>query len=323
MRAIVVETHGGPEVLQLTERPDPAPDAGQVLVDVTAAGINYIDVYLRTGLYPSTPPYVPGVEGAGVVAAVGAGVDSIAVGDRVAWAAGPGSYAERVAINASVVVPVPDGVPDDVAGGALLQGMTAHYLTHDTYRVQPGDDVLIHAAAGGMGLLLTQIVTQLGARAIGTVSSAEKEKLAREAGAAEVIRYDETDFATEVRRLTGAAGVQVAYDGVGQATFDGSLASLRRRGLLALYGQASGPVPPFEVQRLQHSGSVFLTRPTLAHYIAEREELVRRAGDVFRWVADGSLTIRIGGRYPLADAAAAHTDLEARRTTGKLLLLPR
>lgn len=323
MRAIVVHAHGGPEVLRLADWDDPVAQAGHVVVDVAAAGVNYIDTYLRTGLYPSQPPYLPGVEGAGVVTAVGDGVDGIAVGDRVAWAAGPGSYAEQAAVPGAAVVPVPDGVADDVAAGALLQGMTAHYLTHDTYRVQSGDNVLVHAAAGGMGLLLTQLVTHLGGRVIGTVSSAEKAALARGAGAAEVIRYDETDFVAEVRRLTDGRGVDVVYDGVGKATFDGSLASLRARGLLALYGQASGPVPPFEIQRLQYAGSMFLTRPSLGHYIATREELLRRAADVFGWIADGSLDIRIGASYPLADAPAAHADLEGRRTTGKLLLLPR
>lgn len=323
MRAVVVHAHGGPEVLQVADREDPVAQPGHVVVDVSAVGVNYIDTYLRTGLYPSQPPYVPGLEGAGIVTAVGEGVEGIAVGDRVAWAAGPGSYAEQVAVAAAAVVPVPDGVADDVAAAALLQGMTAHYLTHDTYRVQPGDDVLVHAAAGGMGLLLTQLVTLLGGRAIGTVSSEEKAALAREAGAAEVIRYDETDFVAEVQRLTGGRGVDVVYDGVGQATFDGSLASLRPRGLLALYGQASGPVPPFEIQRLQYAGSLYLTRPTLGHYTATREDLLHRAADVFGWVADGAVDIRIGARYPLADAPAAHADLEGRRTTGKLLLLPR
>jgi len=317
-----VETVGAPDVLTVTEIAVPEPRPGQLLVDVRAAGVNYIDIYHRTGRYPMTTPFVPGLEGAGVVAAVGAGVDRFSVGDRVAWAQAPGSYAEQVIVPAHVAVPVPDGVDDETAAAALLQGLTAHYLVHSTYPVQPGDTILVHAAAGGVGLLLVQLATARGARVIGTVSTAGKEKLAREVGAAEVLRYTEIDFVEELRRLTSGEGVEAVYDGVGRTTFDGSLASLRRRGMLVLFGAASGPVPPVDPQRLSQAGSVFLTRPTLADHTATPDELGRRAGDLFQAITSGSLTIRVGGRYPLRDATRAHTDLEARRTTGKLLLLP-
>jgi NADPH2:quinone reductase len=269
-------------------------------------------------------PFIPGVEGAGTVTSVGADVEGLAVGDRVAWAMSIGSYAEQVLVDAAHAVPVPAGIDLETAAGSLLQGMTAHYLTVSTYPVQPGDAVLVHAAAGGMGLLLTQLVTARGARVIATVSTAEKERLAREFGAAEVIRYTEIDdVAAEVRRLTEGQGVAVVYDGVGAATFDASLASLRPRGMLALYGAASGPVPPVDPQRLNAAGSVFLTRPMLAHYTATRAELTWRAGEVLDAVRDGSLQIRIGNRYPLGAARQAHEDLQSRRSTGKLLLLPR
>ncbi|GLW65453.1 quinone oxidoreductase [Actinomadura rubrobrunea] len=320
MRAIVVNRNGGPEVLEFTEREDPAPGPGEVLIDLAASGVNYIDVYFRTGSYPQPTPYVPGVEGAGTVAAVGEGVTGVAPGDRVAWQGVQGSYAQRAAVPADKVVPVPDDVSLEDAAASLLQGMTAHYLTHSTYAVQPGDTVLVHAAAGGMGLLLTQIAKLRGARVIGTVSTPEKERLAREAGADEVVGYD--DFASEVRRLTGGEGVAVVYDGVGAATFDGSLDSLRPRGTLALYGAASGKVPPFDPQRLNAAGSVFLTRPNLAHHTLTRDELLERSSAVFTWVAKGEVRLHIGHRYDLADARRAHEDLEGRRTTGKLLLLP-
>ncbi|MBX6770046.1 MAG: quinone oxidoreductase [Actinomadura rubrobrunea] len=320
MRAIVVNRHGGPEVLEFTEREDPAPGPGEVLIDLAAGGVNYIDVYFRTGAYPQPTPYVPGVEGAGTVAAVGEGVTGVAPGDRVAWQGVQGSYAQRAVVPADKVVPVPDGVSLEDAAASLLQGMTAHYLTHSAYAVRPGDTVLVHAAAGGMGLLLTQIAKLRGARVIGTVSTPEKERLAREAGADEIVGYD--DFASEVRRLTGGEGVAVVYDGVGAATFDGSLDSLRPRGTLALYGAASGKVPPFDPQRLNAAGSVFLTRPNLAHYTLTRDELLERSSAVFAWVAKGEVRLHIGHRYDLADARRAHEDLEGRRTTGKLLLLP-
>lgn len=323
MRAIQITETGGPDVLHLTELPDPAPGPGGLLVEVAAAGVNYIDTYQRSGAYPMPLPLIPGSEGAGTVAAVGTGVGDVAIGDRVAWAMSPGSYAERAVVPADRAVPVPEGIDIQIAAGCLLQGMTAHYLTVSVHAVAPGETVLVHAAAGGMGLLLTQLATARGARVIGTVSTPEKQRLAREAGASEVIRYTEVDdLAGEVRRLTGGEGVAAIYDGVGASTFDASLASLRRRGMLALYGAASGPVPPVDPQRLNSAGSVFLTRPTLADYVATREELTWRAGEVFDAIAGGSLRITIGGRYPLAEAGRAHRDLQGRRTTGKLLLLP-
>ncbi|MER5421540.1 quinone oxidoreductase family protein [Streptosporangium roseum] len=319
MRAIVISATGGPEVLTYTDRPDPELNPGDVLVDVSAAGVNFIDVYQRMGRYPLSLPFVPGNEGAGTVAAVGEDVRDFSVGDTVAWANVMGSYAEKTVVPASRLLAVPDGVTADLAAAVMLQGMTAHYLTHSTYEVKPGDDVLVHAAAGGMGLLLTQIAKLRGARVIGTVSTEEKEKLARQAGADEVLRYG--GFSEAVRELTGS-GVHVVYDGVGAATFDGSIASLRPRGMMALYGQASGPVAPVDPQVLNQHGSLFLTRPTLVHYVATRDELTWRASDLFNWIASGQLKVHISHRYPLAEAARAHEDLEARRTTGKLLLIP-
>jgi len=324
MRAVQVAATGGPEVLDVVDLPDPDPGPGELLVDVAAAGVNFIDTYKRRGIYPVDPPFVPGEEGVGRVAAVGPGdAGEFAVGDRVVWANVPGGYAERVAVPAGVAVPVPDGIADDVAVGAYLQGMTAHFLVTDCAPVGPGDSVLVHAAAGGVGLLLTQLATARGARVLATVSTAEKEKLARGAGAAEVLRSDEVDdLAAAVHALTGGDGVPIAFDGVGCDTFDASLASLRRRGTLVLYGAASGPVPPVDPMRLNRAGSVYLTRPTLHHYVATRRELVDRAAAVFAAVADGSLHVRIGHRYPLDRAADAHADLEGRRTTGKVLLVP-
>jgi NADPH2:quinone reductase len=322
MRAVQVHTPGGPEALVAAEVADPAAGPGELVVRVAAAGVNYIDTYHRTGAYPMPTPFVPGLEGSGIVIEVGAGVTRFKTGDRVAWASAFGSYAELARVPENVAVSVPDGVDLEVAGGAMLQGMTAHYLTRSTYPVQEGDTVLVHAAAGGMGLLLTQQVKALGGRVIGTVSTEEKEKLAREAGADEVIRYTETEVPLEVRRLTDGQGVAVVYDGVGKDTFDASLDSLRIRGTLALYGAASGPVPPFDLQRLNSGGSLFVTRPTLAHHALDPEELAWRSGEVFAGIESGQLTINITGRYPLANAAAAHEDLQARRTTGKLLLIP-
>ena len=322
VRAVVVTRTGGPEVLELQELPDPDAGPGQVLVDVEAAGVNFIDVYQREGRYPLEVPFTAGSEGAGVVRAVGEGVTEVAVGDRVAWAMVNGSgYTSVAAVPADRVVPVPEGVTTEQAAAVMLQGMTAHYLCETTYAVQPGDDVLVHAAAGGTGLLLTQMVTGRGGRVIATVSTDEKEALARGAGAAEVVRYDREDLAQRVRELTDGRGVAVVYDGVGQSTFDASLASLRTRGVLVLFGAASGPVPPVDPIRLM-GGSHYLTRPTLAHHAAERQELLRRSSEVFAQVADGSLDVRIGARYALEEAAQAHVDLSSRRTTGKLLLLP-
>ncbi|MBB5869720.1 NADPH2:quinone reductase [Allocatelliglobosispora scoriae] len=323
MRAIQITEPGGPEVLVATEVDAPQPGPGEVAVEITAAGVNFIDIYHREGRYPVALPYIPGVEAAGRVADLGPGVTGLAVGDRVGWVSHPGGYAERAVVPAKLLVPLPDGVDDETAAGVLLQGMTAHALTHDVYPVRPGDAILVHAAAGGMGLLLTQLITHLGGRVIGTTSTAAKEELARAAGAAEVIRYTEVDdLAAEVRRLTGGRGVAAVYDGVGAQTFDASLASLHLRGTLALFGGASGPVPPFDPMRLMASGSISLIRPTLGHFIVEREELLRRSSDVLGWVADKTLAVSITERYPLAEAARAHTDLAGRRTTGKLLLLP-
>lgn len=309
-------------MLEYTEIDRPSPRAGELLVDVAAAGVNYIDTYQRSGAYTKPLPFVLGLEGAGTVAAVGDGVTDFAPGDRVVWMSGQGSYAEQVAINADIAVRVPDGIDDETAAAALLQGVTAHYLVVSTYPVKPGDTVLIHAAAGGVGLLLVQLAKTKGARVIATVSTEDKEKLARAAGADEVIRYTEVDFAAETRRLTDDRGVQAVYDGVGRTTFDGSLASLAPRGILVLFGASSGPVPPVDPQRLNQAGSLYLTRPTTAHYTATPDELRWRAGEVFDAITSGTLSVRIGGRYPLPDAARAHDDLQARRTTGKLLLLP-
>lgn len=329
MQAIVVEQAGGPEVLVLQERPTPDPGRGEVRVDVAAAGVNFIDTYQRSGLYPMTFPFVAGSEGAGRVSAVGEGVGDVVEGDLVAWAMVNGAgYASQVVVPADRVVPVPDGVDPQTAAAAMLQGMTAHYLVESTYPVRSGDDVLVHAAAGGMGLLLTQIATAKGARVIGTTSTPAKAELARAAGAAEVVLYgpgddgSEVDVAARVREITGGKGVEVVYDGVGRSTFGASLDSLARRGTLALYGGASGPVEPVDPMTLNTKGSVFLTRPTLAHHVESRDELLARAGDVFGWITSGTVDFRIGARYPLADAGRAHADLEGRRTTGKLLLVP-
>jgi NADPH2:quinone reductase len=322
MRAIRTERYGGPEVLDVVEVEPPRPGPGQVLVDVAACGVNFVDTYHRGGVYRVPLPLSLGVEGAGTVAAVGDGVGDLRTGDHVAWVAAPGSYAEQVVVEAARAVPVPDGISKEVAGAVALQGLTAQYLCTSTYAVQPGDVALVHAAAGGVGLLLTQMIKLRGGRVIGTVSSAEKAALARRAGADDVVRYDEVDFTAEARRLTGGEGVHVVYDGVGRTTFEGSLKSLRPRGMLVLFGASSGQVEPFDPQRLQGGGSLFLTRPTLVNYTSTRDELLARARDVFGWVASGQLDVRIGGRYPLHEARRAHEDLEGRRTTGKLVLVP-
>ena len=322
MRAVVMSRTGGPEVLEVQELPDPVPGPGDVLVDVEAAGLNFIDVYQREGRYPLELPIVAGSEAAGVVRSVGDAVTGVRPGDRVAWAMVVGTgYATRAAVPAARVVPVPEGVSTEQAAAVMLQGMTAHFLTRSTFPVQPGQDVLVHAGAGGVGLLLTQMVAALGARVITTVSTDEKEALSRGAGAADVVRYDREDVAERVRELTGGRGAHVVYDGVGQATFDASLASLRVRGMLVLFGASSGAVPPVDPMRL-NTGSFFLTRPTLAHHAVERDELLLRSGEVLEQVRTGALDVRIGARYPLEQAAQAHEDLEARRTTGKSLLLP-
>ncbi|WP_433788044.1 quinone oxidoreductase family protein [Actinomycetospora sp. CA-101289] len=321
MHAVQVTAHGGPEVLVPADLADPEPGDGEALVEVAAAGVNYIDTYVRSGVYAGEPPFVPGFEGAGVVRAVGPGVTTVAAGDRVAWSNTRGSYATLACVPAAELVTVPDGTDLDLAGAVLLQGMTAHYLVHDTHRVAAGDTVLVHAGAGGMGLLLCQMARAAGARVLATTSSEEKDALARGAGAHETLRYGD-DLPDRVRALTDGEGVAVVYDGVGAATFDASLASLRVRGVLALYGAASGPVPPVDPQRLNSGGSLYLTRPSLHWHVRTPEALAARASDVFAAVAAGDLDVRVGGRYPLDDAADAHRDLEARRTTGKLLLLP-
>jgi len=324
MRAIQAREAGGPDVLELVDLPDPAPGPGQALVKVAAAGVNFVDTYRRGGVYPMQFPHTVGSEGAGEVVALGDGVTGLAVGDRVAWSDTDGSYAELVVADAARLLPVPDGVGLDVAAALPLQGMTAHYLATSTYPVQPGDDVLVHAAAGGVGLLLTQLVTARGGRVIGTVSTDLKAGLAHEAGADTVIRYDQlaelaTDLPVAVQEATEGRGVHEAYDGVGRTTFDGSLASLRRRGMLVLFGGSSGQVPPFELQRLR-PGSLFVTRPNLADYTATAEELRWRSTELFDAVRDGTLSVRIGATYPLADAAGAHRALEGRQTTGKVVL---
>jgi NADPH2:quinone reductase len=320
--AIRVEKLGGPEVLAPAQVSVEPPGAGQVTVEVAACGVNFIDVYFRTGLYPRPLPFVPGLEGAGRISHVGQDVGDLAVGDRVAWSTAPGSYASTLNAAAPSLVRVPDGVDDDVAAAVMLQGMTSHYLVHGVRTTEPGDTALVHAAAGGVGLLLIQMLTAVGARVIGTCSTEEKAALARAAGAEEIVRYDRDDFAQRVREWTSGRGVDVVYDSVGMTTFEGSLASLRPRGLLCLFGQSSGVVAPFDLGRLNGLGSLFVTRPSLAHYTATREELELRAGAVLGAVASGDLDVRIGARFDLADAAEAHRALEGRLTTGKVLLIP-
>lgn len=325
MHAILATEPGGPDVLEPDEIPDPLPGPRDLLVRLSAAGVNFIDTYRRSGVYAMPFPHVPGSEGAGVVEAMGREVRDFAVGDLVAWASAPSSYAELVVVPEAVALRVPDGVADEVAAALPLQGLTAHYLVTSTFPVLEGQDVLVHAGAGGVGLLLTQLAAARGARVITTVGTAEKEALSRAAGASEVIRYTELDDLTTelpalVRDLTGGRGVHTVFDGVGASTFDASLASLRPRGGLALFGASSGPVPPFDPQRLNAAGSLFLTRPTLGHYTATRDELTRRADELFAAVAAGTLDVRVGATYPLAEAAEAHRALEGRATTGKVLL---
>lgn len=320
--AIVAHATGGPEVLRLEAHDPGEPGPGSVRIRVAAAGVNFIDVYFRTGLYPRPLPFVLGLEGAGTIEAVGEGVAGFAPGDRVAWASAPGSYADHVIAPARTIVRVPDGIELDVAAAAMLQGMTAHYLTHGVRETRPGDLALVHAAAGGVGLLLVQMLKAAGATVIGTCSTAEKEALARGAGADHVVRYTEDDFVARTLELSAGRGADVVYDSVGKTTFEGSLSSLRPRGLLCLYGQSSGKPEPFDLQQLNDRGSLFVTRPSLLHYTATREELELRAGEVLGAVAKGALDVRIGARFPLADAADAHRALEGRATTGKVLLVP-
>ncbi len=321
-RAITIEQTGGPEVLKLVDFDPGAPGPGQLRIRVAAAGVNFIDIYFRTGTYPRPLPFVGGLEGAGHVEAVGPDVAGFAAGDRVAWAAVPGSYADVVLAPASALVRIPAGVADDAAAAAMLQGMTAHYLVHALRDPKPGDWALVHAASGGTGLLLVQMLRRAGVQVIATCSTEQKAALAAEAGAQRVVLYSRDDFTAAARDATGGRGVDVVYDGVGRTTFDGSLASLRPRGLLALFGQASGPVPPFDLQRLNAGGSLMVTRPSLAHFTATREELELRAGEVLGGIAGGWLQIRIGARFPLGEAGAAQRALESRSTSGKVLLLP-
>ena len=322
MRAIQVKQVGGPEVMELAELPVPEPKANEALVKLAASGVNFIDVYFREGRYKTAVPFIVGQEGAGVVTAIGSGVKLVKPGDRVAWSGALGSYAEYRTAAEEMLVPVPEGVSFENAAAAMLQGMTAHYLSHDTFKLKAGDTALVHAAAGGVGLLLVQMAHHIGARVIGTVSTEEKAKLALEAGADEVILYTKVDFEAEVKQLTGGKGVDVVYDGVGKDTFEKNLNVLKPRGMLVLYGASSGPVPPVDPITLSQKGSIYMARPTLAHFTANREELLMRSGAVFGMIAAGKLKLRIAHKYPLAEAQQAHRDLEGRRTTGKLLLIP-
>ena len=322
MKAIRVHTPGGPEALRLEDIPEPKPEAGQAVVKIEAAGVNFIDVYQRTGLYKVALPFTLGQEAAGTVTALGTGVSEPRVGTRVAYCGILGAYAPYAVVPADRLVVLPDGVSTKQGAAAMLQGMTAHYLATSTYALKSGDACLVHAAAGGVGLLLCQVATLRGARVLGTVSTREKAALARAAGAAEVILYTEQDFEAEVKRLTNGAGLQVIYDSVGKTTFEKGLSCLAPRGMMVLYGQSSGPVGPFDPQVLSQKGSLFLTRPTLAHYILTRPELVARAGEVLSWIKSGKLKLRIERELPLAQAAEAHKLLEGRKTTGKVLLIP-
>ena len=322
MKAIRVHAPGGPEALRYEDVAQPSPAAGQVLVKVEAAGVNYIDVYQRNGLYKVATPFTLGQEAAGVVSAVGAGVTDPKAGDRVVYASILGAYAEYAVVPADRVVVLPEGVTTRQAAAVMVQGMTAHYLACTTYPLKTGDTCLVHAAAGGVGLLLCQVASRRGARVIGTVSTREKAALARDAGARDVILYTEQDFEAEAKRLTGGLGLQVVYDSVGKTTFEKGLNCLTRRGMMVLYGQSSGPIGSFDPQVLMQKGSLFLTRPTIAHYIATRAELVTRAGEVLSWLKSGTLKVRIEHEFSLAEAAEAHRALEARKTTGKLLLIP-
>jgi NADPH2:quinone reductase len=322
IRALIVTAHGGPEVLQVQQRARPEPGDGEVVIDVAAAGVNFIEIYQRQGVYPVPTPFVLGSECAGPVAAIGPGVTGLTVGDLVATADARAAMSEAAVAEADKVVRVPAGVSAETAAALMLQGMTAHYLVNSTYRVEEGDQVLVHAAAGGVGQLLVQLCAAKGAHIIAVVGTAAKADIARNLGAHEVIRYDEVDDLAGAVRDAAGGGVHVAYDGVGKATFDASLAALRMRGTMVLYGAASGPVPPFDPQRLNSGGSLFLTRPTLGHFTSTREELEWRAGSILDAVADGTLRVEIGGRYPLDRAAQAYEDLAGRGTTGKLIIVP-
>ena len=322
MKAIQVKQLGGPDAMELVEVPVPQAKANEAVVKLAASGVNFVDVYYREGRYKAQLPFVPGQEGAGVVSAIGAEVKSVKVGDRVAWSGLLGSYAEYEAVPADRLVPIPKGVSDQQAAAAMLQGMTAQYLSHSTYPLKKGETALVHAAAGGAGLLLVQMAHNIGARVIGTVSTEEKAKLARQAGADEVILYTQADFETETKRLTGGQGVDVVFDSVGKTTFEKGLNVLRPRGMMVFFGGSSGAVPPFDLIALSQKGSLYVTRPTLVNYIGTREELVTRSSAVFAMITAGKLKLRIEHMYPLAEAQRAHRELEARKTTGKLLLVP-
>lgn len=322
MNSIRVHKTGGPEVLRIEELPDPAPGPGELVVNIEAIGVNFIEIYQREGVYTVQRPFTPGSEAAGTVRALGSGVTEFRVGDRVVSQSMRGAYASRAVVAAERAVKFPEGVAPKVAAACFLQGLTAHYLTTSTYPLQAGDSCLIHAAAGGVGLLLCQMAKMRGAHVIGTASTPEKLELAREAGADETINYSSRDFVADVKCITNDIGVSVVYDSVGRTTFEGSLNALRRRGMLALFGQSSGPVPAFDPQILNRKGSLFLTRPTLNDYVATREELVQRANELFSWIAQGKLKVKIGAEFPLVRAADAHRALAGRKTTGKVVLIP-
>jgi len=322
MKVVCVHEPGGPEKLTYEEAPLPAPGPGQVLVKIHSIGLNFIDVYFRRGLYKSPLPFIPGMEAAGTVQTVSGDVTEVGPGDRVAYAGTLGAYAEYALVNAGKIVTLPDGIDFQTAAAVMLQGITAHYLTHSAFPLRKGETLLLHAAAGGVGLLLIQLAKRIGARVIGTVSTQEKAALAKKAGADDIILYTQDDFEQEVRRITAGAGVDVVYDSVGKTTFDKSLNCLKGRGMMVLFGQSSGPVPPFSPNILNSKGSLYLTRPGIAHYTETREELLWRAGDVLNWVSDGSLKVRIDRVLPLREAAEAQQVLEARHTAGKVLLQP-
>jgi NADPH2:quinone reductase len=324
MKKVLISKFGGSSVLELCDAPIPTPAADQVVVQVERAGVNFLDIYQRggAGVYGLNLPFTPGVEGAGVVVEIGSGVDYLKVGDRVVWAMALGSYAEYALLPGEKVAKVPDEIDLKIAAAAALQGMTAHYLVNSTYLIKPGDVALVHAAAGGTGNLLCQMILEKGGRVIATTSNSEKEKIIRETGVSDVIRYDSQNVLQEVKNMTDGKGVDVVYDGVGAATFDDSLASLKPRSLMVLFGAASGPVPPFDLQRLNVNGSLFITRPTLANYITNRQELEMRMGEVFKLITNGKLKLRIGREYALAQAGKAQDDLAGRGTVGKLLLIP-